>query len=90
MATKFKRYREESRSNWGAELEEGTELDREQIQLGAILRIADATEAMAKNVTQLEASLKYYRGRTEELEAEIKRLGRSVRAYRGLLKRRKA
>lgn len=47
----FKSYKEESKKNWG--ITQIEDLSTEQIQLGAILRIADATEAMAKNHVQL-------------------------------------
>lgn len=49
----FKSYKEESRNNWGRDLEEGRSLTIEQINCGAVLRIADATEAMARRYTAL-------------------------------------
>ena len=44
----FKNYKQESRKDWGTN-QDSELLSIEQINLGAILRIADATEAMAKN-----------------------------------------
>lgn len=48
-----KSYKKESRYDWGRNLCEEQNITFEQIQLGAILRIADAAEAMAKNHQQL-------------------------------------
>jgi hypothetical protein len=39
----FKNYRDESRTQWGAEVDESYTISREQIGLGCLLRIADAT-----------------------------------------------
>jgi hypothetical protein len=47
-------YRAESRRDWGVNSEHGP-LTREQVSLGALLRIADATELMAKRHTELIA-----------------------------------
>ena len=46
----FKSYRKESEKDYGTY--DNDELSREQIKLGALLRIADATELMAKNYVQ--------------------------------------
>lgn len=46
-------YRQRSKENWGETQEEGESLTVEKIQLGAVLRIADATEAMAKRHVDL-------------------------------------
>lgn len=48
--SEFKKYREESRKGWGTN-DDG--LSIEQVKLGAILRIADATELMAKRHQEL-------------------------------------
>ena len=80
----FDSWREESRKDWGTTLEDHDILSREHLQTGAILRIADAVEKMALNVTQLQAERdrykKYYeacRRREQHLEARIRGL-RSV------------
>lgn len=49
----WKSYKEGSRANWGVETDNDNPLNIEQIQTGAILRIADATEAMAKRHIEL-------------------------------------
>jgi len=46
----FKSFREESHKNFGVD---GTGLNDKQIQLGALLRIADAAEKMALRHTEL-------------------------------------
>ena len=52
-------YKDESRDrNWGT-TEPGTTLTLDQIKLGCMLRIADATEAMAKNHVQLQNERDY-------------------------------
>ena len=53
----FKHYREQSRINWGAYFEKGQTVDRDQIQLGCLLRIADATESMSQNHVQMQGEL---------------------------------
>ncbi len=67
----MKNYKEESRKNWGTS---DDKLSIEQIQIGAILRIADAAEAMAKNHVQLQndynnmlESRNYWRNEAESL-----------------------
>lgn len=51
----FKSYRDESRANWGSITDK--DVSTEQIKLGALLRIADATENMAKNFLALQDEL---------------------------------
>jgi hypothetical protein len=53
----FKNYRDESRTQWGAEVDESYTISREQIGLGCLLRIADATEAMAEGAPRQEHAL---------------------------------
>lgn len=48
----FKNYRDESRGQWGQNTETPT---IEQLTMGCMLRIADATELMAKNYAELIA-----------------------------------
>jgi hypothetical protein len=85
MKEKF--YKEESRKNWYVNTSEA--LTREQLQLGAILRIADACEAMAKNHERLLSDLAYYEKRTKELLDRNSHLYRSNCALRGVIKKRK-
>jgi len=79
----FKRYREESRNHWGAELDSSTNLSIEQINCGALLRIADATEKMAQSYQALIEDRDYYKKRHIECVQEIRSLKKSNSALRG-------
>lgn len=85
----FKNYREESRAIWGQKMEEGKTLDREQIQLGAILRIADALEKFAENFDFLRRDRDWQLERVKSLTARLDKAERSNRALRGYLKQLK-
>lgn len=61
MALVRKNWKEQSRIDWGQDLGEHEFPGREAIQLGAILRIADAMEAMAKSHTGLVEEKERYR-----------------------------
>jgi hypothetical protein len=65
-------YREETRKNWGTELD--GPLTIEQVSLGCQLRIADAVEKMASNYTALQDERdRYKRYYQEELETGRRR-----------------
>lgn len=85
----FKSYREESRTNWGVTVTENTKPDRDQLHLGCMLRIADATEAMAKNFIQLQNELKWANERNQRNKTSIEKLQRQVNAYKGIVKKLK-
>jgi hypothetical protein len=82
-----KSYREESKKDWGTGNQDALSL--EQIQLGALLRIADATEAMAKNYIRMQDDLEYYKKHYREQKIEIAHLSRSNRALKGHFRRLK-
>lgn len=78
----FRNYRDASRINWGNE-DTGNGLSLEQINTGAMLRVADACELMAKNHDQLvrakeaaERSVQFWRNQANSLQ-------RSNNALRG-------
>lgn len=81
--TFFKPYRDESRKNWGNT--DSGNLTIQQINTGALLRIADASEAMAKNHNDLISTVAYWRGRAERAEQCSARLARTVAALRGVI-----
>lgn len=82
--TSFKNFREESRSkNWG--VNQDGNMTNEQLQLGCMLRIADATESMAQNYTQMERDLKYYKERCDAKEKAIQSLNNSIRSMKGVI-----
>lgn len=83
----FRNYREESRDkNWGTN---GDSLNRDQLNTGSFLRIADAMELMAKDRLQMERDLDWYRKKYQEKNETIRRLEKSNAALRGHLKRLK-
>lgn len=49
----FKSYKEQSRIDWGNNYRDDEKPNRDDLKFGALLRIADATEAMAKRHTEL-------------------------------------
>lgn len=74
--------RDKSKRNWSNDSD-----SNENIMLGSILRIADATEKMAVNWKRLQDELEYTQ---RQLRAEMdrcKKLERSNAAYRGMVKR---
>jgi hypothetical protein len=78
--SEFKGYRETSRTNWGTS-EPGMSLD--QINCGALLRIADATELMAKRYSDLiDERDNYKRWYEQERDAKHRR-DRRINALRG-------
>lgn len=64
-------------------------LNIEQIQLGAVLRIADAVEKMAQNYNALLTDRDWYKRRYQEQSEVISRLQRSQAGLRGYIKRLK-
>lgn len=61
----------------------------EKVQAGAIMRIADSLEIIAKDRVRMEADLKYQKERRADLEATVARLRKSNAALRGCLRRAK-
>lgn len=62
----------------------------EQIQLGAILRIADAVELVANNYQRLLSDVAYYKKAYFGQRDVVSSMRRSISAYKGLLKRKKS
>jgi hypothetical protein len=78
----FLGYRDGSRTNWGT-TEDSAALSLEQINCGALLRIADATELMARRHAELiEERDRYKRYHDQERERKLE-LARSNIALRG-------
>lgn len=82
----IKSYRKESRTDWGTTDDKVT---LEQINTGAILRIADATEAMAKNHVQLQTERDRLQRWYEQERERAAKLERSNAALRGQITRLK-
>ena len=92
MAGDFKSYRDHSRTNWG--LDGGAIPTNEQLNTGALLRIADATELMAKRHQELinqrdqfERSTNYWRDRAGSLEKSNRSLRGQITKLRNRIQR---
>lgn len=79
----FKNYRDASRTNWGRDVDDGVALSREDLQFGCMLRIADATELMARNHATLVAQRDDAQRQRDYFAAESKGLQLQLRAARG-------
>lgn len=80
-------FKDESRKNWG--ISDNSELDRDQIQLGAILRIADATERMCLDREKLERDYQYMRKQRDRYRDLLDKERRRVTALKGVITRMK-
>lgn len=81
----FKNYREESRSQWGTH----DDMSLVQVQTGAILRIADATEIMAKNFLDMQRENQSLRESRDNYQKMWLRAERRISALKGALTRAK-
>jgi hypothetical protein len=77
----IKSFREQSKNDWGTRQDRNP--TNEEIQLGAILRMADATELMASNYTQLQKDLDWYRQMYRESQEVITHQERKIANLRG-------
>jgi hypothetical protein len=90
-------FRARSRADWCPnDGDKNTPLDRDQIHLGAVLRIADASEAMAQHHVAILKERDNLQARVEDLIAQCDRewqqnlaLGRRITALRGVITRMK-
>jgi len=78
-----KSYRQASRANWGTASMDA--LSIEQINCGALLRIADATEQMAQRHTELINARDMYKRWYGEGERARKHAERQLAATRGVV-----
>lgn len=76
-------YKDESRKDWGRMGPEGIKPTNEDITLGCILRIADATEAMAKNYVFLQNELTAAKKRNDYLKSLSERKDYQIRGLKG-------
>jgi septal ring factor EnvC (AmiA/AmiB activator) len=75
---------EESKNkNWG--VSQDSNMTNEQLQLGCMLRIADATESMAQNYTEMERDLKHFKERCASKNVEIQSLNNTIRSMKGVI-----
>lgn len=86
MAEEKKHYKEESKKNYYSSTGEMT---NEQLQTGALMRIADASEIMAKNNSQLMEDAKYWKERYLGVSKYSDKQSKSISALRGHITRLK-
>lgn len=86
---KFVDHRKNSRNSWGRDVDGESNSSIADIKLGCILRIADATEAMATTHVALQRERDYLSNRVKQQNATIERLSRSNAALRGTITRMK-
>lgn len=79
MATVRKNYREESRKNYGTDTEDGVGITMDQLNAGSLMRIADATELMARNFLELQADRDKYKRWYESEQSTVKMLRDQLR-----------
>jgi len=82
----FKPYRAQSRIDWGTE---SSGLTLEQINCGAMLRIADATEKMAQRHTELIQDRDYYEKQYNDWRREYEAMERRCRSLKGQITKMK-
>jgi hypothetical protein len=82
-------YRAESRKEYVVNKEEGLGLFDNELQLGAILRIADATEKMAQNWNELTADRDWWKKRYQSMEGSYNKSCKSNAALKGHITRLK-
>lgn len=80
----FKNYREESRNTqWGSY--QDANLSIEQINCGSMLRIADATEKMSQNYTEIMNDRDWWRNQSKYKDEEIICLNNRIKALKGVI-----
>lgn len=85
----FKSYKKESRADWGDEKKENGPLRRDQIKLGAILRIADSLEKMEKPFQELISRAEMYERWYNQAKDERDYYKHSRNALRGIVNKLK-
>ena len=77
----LRKYKDESRKNWGTDGRVGLE----EIQLGAILRIADAAEKMCRDREELERKYQNMRAGRDRYREYLEAERRKNAALRGVI-----
>lgn len=84
--TMSKDLREQSKGKWNSRSDDPS---IEDLKLGCLLRIADATERMSGPYLALLENVRYWRNRADGLSAKNDKLRRSNAALRGVVARLK-
>ena len=80
-------HRDNSRRSWGRDVSGDTNPDYSDIRLGCLLRIADATELMAKHHTELIAERDRFERYYRQEQSRVAKLEARLRGTRGALTR---
>lgn len=80
----YTRYRENSRRDWGSSDQATADTDY-HIQMGAVLRIADSLEIIAKDRAHLEQRVKWAEDERDSWKREAESLARRNAALRGVI-----
>ena len=84
---RFKDFRAESRMEWGRRTLD--DLTNDEVQTGALLRIADAVEKMAQSYDRMRIDRDWWKGEAERRQEEVKGLRHIIRGLRGALTKAK-
>jgi septal ring factor EnvC (AmiA/AmiB activator) len=84
----FKSYREESRREWGRDLQTRNLTD-DEVKVGALLRVADAIEKIASDRETLERQLKNSEKSLEWYRKQLRKAEASRNALRGVITKMK-
>ncbi len=80
-------HRENSRINWSRNVDSDVNPNFDDIKLGCLLRIADATEVMAKRHTDLIDECQRHKQRADSAYSRVIQLEHQIRGTRGALTR---
>lgn len=81
----YKEFKTESRRSWGKNLADTEGLSLEQIRIGCLQRIADATEVMAGNNAQMQEEINALRRGRAYWQQEAEAAQRQVAALKGVI-----
>jgi hypothetical protein len=81
-------FKKESRKDWVAA--DGAKPDNEQLRLGCLQRIADATEKMAESYDRMRDSRDWYKSLHESARKREDKLERRIRSLKGVITRMKS
>jgi hypothetical protein len=84
----MKTYKDQSLIGWYSSTQQNNP-SLEQIQTGALQRIADATELVAKNYNQLQSDMEWYKGLYEQERESNRRMVRRIAALQGVITKMK-
>jgi hypothetical protein len=81
MEQKVKRsWREASKGNWSSDKEK---IDHSHINSGSFMRMADSLETIAKDKTNLEREVQYWKDSSKRNAAQVELLNNKIRGYKG-------